>query len=904
MSVAAGVRLGAYEIVSLIGSGGMGEVYRARDPRLGRDVAIKVLPAAFSGDPDRLHRFEQEARAAAALNHPNIIAVYDIGTHERAPYIVSELLEGQSLRERLRAPHGTEESAGGAVPVRKAIDYAVQAANGLAAAHEKGIVHRDLKPENLFITSDGRMKILDFGLAKLTQTEAAAAGIGLSTVTSPDTQPGVVMGTFGYMSPEQVRGASVDHRSDIFAFGTILYEVLAGRHAFRGESVADTMSAILREDPADLPVVERHLPPALARIVDRCLEKNPAARFQSTKDLAFALESLSAHTGAVEPLATATAPPKSPTRVAWTVAAVSSLVALTAIAAAVTMFVTRRPPDERPTRFSIEAPRGWAYSDLTNSLVSTAPLAVSPDGWWIAFVVSKGEQRMLYIRARDTLVAQLLPGTEGVSNPFWSPDSRYIGFFATEKLKKIDVTGGLPVELCSVTNGVGGAWGAGGVILFAPGPRTPLQKVSSSGGLPTEATTFRPGEISHSRPSFLPDGRHFLYRVLTDSGSAMHVGTLDSADRVQVLETASPNVRYASGHLLFMRDRTLMAQPFDVGALKTHGDPVPVAQQIRTSGAQQYAVFSASDNGVLAYQQGSASAVASLVWFDRKGTQLATVSERGRYADLRLSPDGTRAAVSQFDAEGNTRDIWIVDLARGVRTRFTSESTDDAAPVWSPDGSKIAFSSRRKPVFDMFVRPVRGAGDEQLLLESSRSKIPVAWSPDGRVLMYAGTLETPSSAQLDLFLLPVSGQQPPTQFMPTPFTEVLADISPDGRWVAYTSTETGRSEVYVAPFAGGAKVLVSSNGGTQPRWRRDGKELFYLTSDERRLLAAAVNGEGSTFTVDSVEALFEMRTGGARTAFDPSPDGKRILAITMPADTEVQSDPITVMLNWPAALKK
>ena len=564
MTLAAGARLGPYEITSLVGSGGMGEVYRARDPRLGRDVAIKVLPAAFSADSDRLRRFEQEARAAASLNHSSILAVYDIGTDNGAPYIVAELLEGDTLRDRLRRVSTAGGSGdGGGLPLRKAIDYAIQVARGLSAAHDKGIVHRDLKPENLFVTADGRMKILDFGLAKLTESSLALAGAASLPTAPVGTETGVLLGTMGYMAPEQVRGQAADHRADIFAFGAILYEMLTGLRAFAGATSADTISAILDKDPPDAPLSMRQVPPALQRVIDRCLEKSPAARFQSTHDLAFALEGLS---GQSESGATVATHARSRTsrreQIAWTIAALLAL----ALAGAAFQYLKSPTEDQTAIRFTIRSPAGA-------SLVAGAPgtLALSPDGRRIIFAATaaSGGVQMLWIQPLDSLDARLLPGTEhsGPSGAFWSPDGRFIAFFAGGKLKKIDIGGGSPQVLCDVEGQqLGGAWGRRDVILFAT-VNSSLLRVPASGGQPVAATKLDASrELSHRRPSFLPDGTRFTYIV--QPGNVVRVGSLDSGTATTLLNADSMAV-YSAGHLLFVRQGTLFSHSFDPRTLKS-----------------------------------------------------------------------------------------------------------------------------------------------------------------------------------------------------------------------------------------------------------------------------------------------------------------------------------------------
>jgi eukaryotic-like serine/threonine-protein kinase len=948
MSLAGGVRLGAYEIVSLIGSGGMGEVYRARDPRLARDVAIKVLPSAFSSDIERLRRFEQEARAAAALSHPNILAVYELGTHENAPYIVSELLEGETLRERL------QRGRAGALPTRKAIDYAIQIARGLSAAHERGIVHRDLKPENIFVTSDGRAKILDFGLAKLTERDPIGAGVSALPTTPPDTLPGVVLGTIGYMSPEQVRGLAADHRSDLFSFGAILYELCSGQRAFRGDTSADTMSAVLKEDPPDLPAADRQLPPALLRILDRCLEKSPAARFQSAGDLAFALEALSGHSGATQAIAGAVVGRGSRFRLAWTLVAVLAVALATALTWAAIAQFGRAPIETSMMRFTIAPPDGWSIPSTVSRSPSTTqiggllPMAVSPDGRRVVFIARGGNQQdMLWVRAFDTLAAQMVPGTEGVSAPFWSPDSRFIAFFAGGKLKKIDVGGGPPINLCDVGNGTGGTWNRDGVILFSDGTArsssglAPIRRVSASGGVATDATVPEKGDAAHAKPVFLPDGRHFLFTTIAPVAMPVYVASLDSPGRTKILDVDASNVVYSSGHLLFLRGTTLMAQPFDPRRLAVSGDMVPVSEPIRAFGFSGVpsGVFSVSESGVLVYQTGPPQATGTqLTWFDRSGRQLSTLGARGEYADVELSPDGKQAAVTVLESASNVplapADVWIFDLARGIRTRLTSNPASDLQAIWSPDSARVVFSSSRNGALDLLQRSSNGGGAEEVLLADDRWKSAQSWSADGRYILFASVLPpgagrgsgregrrgsgsegrrgmTPArenDSARGLWALPLFGDRKPAPMLLSAFVNQAARLSPDGRWVVYMSIESGRPEVFVTSFpVPGGKTLVSTDGGGQPRWRRDGKEIFYRSAAQGgRLMAAPVSAKGSTLEVGSTQPLFDTpQLSPMRYAYDVAADGQRFLLNVQgqatPADAAA---PLTVVVNWTAAIRR
>jgi serine/threonine protein kinase len=869
----------------------MGEVYRARDTRLGREVAIKVIPAPLTADSDRLQRFEQEARAAAALNHPNILAVYDVGAHNGAPFIVSELLEGETLRERLN---------GGPLPVRKAIDLGIQIAQALAAAHEKGIVHRDLKPENIFINKDNRAKILDFGLAKLTQTGSPLmASSNVATTPAGNlTQAGVMLGTIGYMAPEQVRGQSVDHRADIFALGAILYEMLSGARAFRGDTSIDTVSAILKEDPPDLPVAERHIPAALARIVDRCLEKNPAARFASAADVAFALEALSSPSGTVTPSAVVAAVPRRVARpwLPWAVAVISLLAAIAT--AAVFM---RSAPVAQTFRSTLLPPEGVSMRDQSPSRL----FALSPDGRRIAFVgFGADRRRMLWVRPLSGLTAQPLAGTDDALAPFWSPDSRSIGFFtgvANGNLKKIDLEGGPPTTLCSFVGSPAGAdWNSAGDILFTttgPGGGA-IHKVSASGGAPSVLLKpdLKAGESGYWWPFFLPDGRRFVYLALGPGRSALgiYVASIDSSDRKLVLKGGS-NAKYAHGHLIFLRGGTLMAQRFDTDRLELQGDAVPIAEHIQT--LTPTGAYSVSQTGLLAYTTGQQFGGSRLVWMDAAGRQLGTIGEQGAYADLRLSPDGKRGVVSLLDPARGTRDIWIVDVARDLLTRFTFDAADETSAVWSPDGQRIVFGSRRSGRMDLYEKPASGAGSDTLLLADNSDKIPLSWSPDGGFLLYVTNPATGS----DLWVLPLVGTRKPFPFLHTPFAEVPGTFSPDGRWIAYASSESGRSEVYVVPFPGpGGKWQVSKTGAANMAWRRDGREIFFAGPDGR-IMAAAVTAEGDRFDVGAARPLFEVVQGGPRSFFDVTPDTRFLVNVSAERSG---TSPITLVVNWHEELGK
>ena len=867
----AGTQIGAYEITSPLGAGGMGEIYRARDSRLGREVAIKVLPSAFAHDPDRLQRFEQEARATAALNHPNILAIYDISRHDGAPCIITELLDGATLRERIVASD---------LPVRKAIEYAVQMAKGLAAAHEKGIVHRDLKPENIFVTADDRVKILDFGLAKLTQPEPVFPAASSLPTKLPETLPGVVMGTIGYMAPEQVRGLAADYRSDIFAFGTILYEMLSGRRAFPGDTAMDVMTAIIKEDPQELTTTGRHLPFSLDRIVRRCLEKAPAARFKSADDLAFALESLSSHSDEAPAIAVPTKTTRRE-RFAWMATSVLFVVALGSV---LWTYLTRTPDRSAGPEMRLE---------MVIPMVGNNPaaFALSPDGSKLTF----GVRGQLWLRALNSETAEPLAGTEGGGGGggVWSPDSRSIAFVAGSQIKRLDLDTGLIRPLANVANSVGLAWSSEGTILFSPSPASALFRVGAGGGNAAPVTQLDPPrQIAHRYPQFLPDGRHFLFLAMGPlENRGIYVGSLDSPETHRLFESDSSVKFLPPDWVLFMREGALLAQRLNLGTLQLMGDPAPVATKVTLApnGFNAIAVAT-SASGLLAYRPNAVEN--QRFWVDRSGRRIgmlggpdATQSSSGV-----LSPDGRMLAV-QRTVNGNT-DIWLIDVDRDAPRRFTFEPVRDIDGAWSPDGRRIAFSSERAGVYDLYERAVDGTTGDTLLLASPQPKLVDDWSPDGTHILYQ--VQDPNGNR-DLWVLPLAGDRKPMPVVQTPFAEAGGQFSPDGRWIAYVSNETGRNEVWVQPFPGpGAKFQVSAGGGTLPQWRRDGRELLYLGPNDR-VMAVPITMTGATLKAGASEALFTAPPGGFVTA---SPDGQRFVVSTITSDAA----PVTLLLNW-AGLK-
>ena len=913
MPFSAGVRLGPYEIVSPLGAGGMGEVYRARDIRLGRDVAVKVLPASMAQDPERLARFEQEARATAALNHPNILALYDIGTSAStgamgAPYLVAELLDGETLRHRLDR---------GALPQRRAIEVATQIAAGLAAAHDKGIAHRDLKPENVFVTTDGHVKILDFGLAKLTAAPAKAGhyvsgppafdsaqarGVGYDDVhtalaTAPGTSPGVVLGTVGYMAPEQVKGMPADHRSDIFALGAMLYEMLSGRRAFQRDTAPETMTAILNEEPPELSLSQQSVSPALDRIISRCLAKSPSERFQSTRDLAFALEGLSGQSDLSAASGERRTPRTAPTR--GRERALMLVVILLLLTTAALVYVVWRPAATPVVAFTVAAP--------AESVMQA--FALSPDGRTLAYVAApRGQQPAVFVRRLDSVDAILLAGTEGGRNPFWSPDGRSIGFFADRTLKTIPATGG-PVRVIFKADGARtwGTWNDAGVILFSTEDRIPIRQVPADGGTPSVVTRINVADRP-LRPMFLPGGRRFLYfnGDPTRLGRGeLRIASLDSPDDALVLDDVGWGQYVEPGYLVFVRGAELLTQPFDVSTGRVTDRAVTIGRVGAdfNSGANTTSSGFSATSGTLAFRTVDPALDTTLVWFDRRGTRTGIVGEPAKYQNVQLSPDGSRLAVQRRSADNERAEIWTYDVTRNVGTLDT---TGAGLPVWSLAGDRL-FMLRRPGGLSLM--PAGGGKPEKVLDETSLE--PNSVSPDGRFLAFTSLN---AGTNRDIGFIPIAGGAP-TFLANSTADEVHAQIDPNGRWVAYESNESGTNEIYVQRFpSGGGKVRVSSSGGVQPRWRRDGRELYYVRpagvggdqNGEGRMVAVPFD-DTTNLRLGQPVTLFEGRfwfTGGLGTIanYDVTADGQRFLVAT-PTGTREEA-PITVITNWQSLLER
>jgi eukaryotic-like serine/threonine-protein kinase len=882
MSLSTGSRLGPYEILAAIGAGGMGEVYRARDTRLGREVAVKVLPEIFSDDRDRVRRFQLEARAAGMLNHPNILAVHDLGTEDGHLYLVTELLEGETLATRLEQ---------GALPQRKAIDYAQQVARGLAAAHDKGITHRDLKPSNLFITRDGHVKILDFGLAKVAAPEMENTG----DRSDFGSKPGLVLGTVGYMSPEQVKCQPVDARSDIFSFGAVLYEMVSGRRAFEASTKVGTMALIVREDPPPL-----QTPLGLERLIHRCLEKSPEERFQSARDLGYALQSLSvADSGATNAIAL----PPPPKRILPWIAAAAALVLLIVGGVYVSRF--RRPKgDEHALHLDISPPEGGRFSIGGGA-------ALSPDGRSVAFIATAGEKSGLWVRSLDAGTVRFLSGTEGATAPFWSPDGESLAYFAGNRLWRAALTGGVPSVVCDSGGGMarGAFWGSDGRIVFG-GLTGGLLQVPAAGGTRSPLTNLDAvrGETNHYWPQLLPGGR-ILYWIRSQKpeNTGTFVASLSKPE--ERTRVSDANALYASGrngtsYLLWLRGSTLVAQSFDLDALKAVGEPQPVADPVGATLGRLNVSEPVADS-LLYAPWGSSTQLALL---DRTGKRLETLGEPGTYRGFRFSPDGRRIALT-FES-GNPGDLWIQDVDGAAKSRFTFTATGPVSPVWSPDARTIVFSSGDS--FHLFRKASSGAGNEERLLPSPNVQVPSDWSRDGRSVLY---FERGSNTPTSIWVLPVAADGSvvpggaPRPYVRASFSAYWATFSPEEspHWVAYVSDESGRNEIYVQAFPEPhGKFQISTEGGQYPRWGKgDGGarcEIFYL-SPGNKVTVVSVKLNSDSVTASPPVELFPLPgiDAGLRIPYDVTADGQRFLVRTSLEQTPI---PLHLIVNWPALLKK
>jgi serine/threonine protein kinase len=876
------MRVGPYEIVAPLGAGGMGEVYRARDPRLDRFVALKLLPAAVAGDPDRLARFQREARAASALNHPSIVAIYDVGSVESQSWISMELVEGRTLRDLL---------ATGPLPLRRALGLAAQIADGLAKAHEAGIVHRDLKPENVMATSDGFAKILDFGLARLTVREAEpefdtrTAGAG--------TQPGIVLGTLAYMSPEQASGASVDFRSDQFSFGALLYEMLTGQRAFAKSSSVDTLSAVLRDDPAPITELNPAVPAPVRWIVQRMVEKQPADRYASTRDLARDLANARDH---LSEMSTASAaaelnPPPARSRVttrerlAWAAATM----AIAAIALGIRSLSPAPEPVRTSVRFQLAPPEN--VSMLSSNRV---PFEISPDGRRVALLgVDRSGTTGIWVRLLDGLTWQRLSGTEGAREPFWSPDSREIGFLAEGKVLRVAVSGGDVQTIASSPALLDGTWSRDGVVLFVSGRG--LYRVPASGGPPTPVLSDLTSGRVVRWPLFLPDGRHFVTLIIGGDDTGVYLGSLDSAEHTKLKPLGTNDLTSLGftepGYLLFVQGGVLMAQRLDVANRSLAGQVIRIAEGVEMNPPS--AAFSVSPQGMLAYWAGSRM-TSELVWVDRQGKTLGGgAAVRGVFNNFSITADASRVAIDRLDT--NPFSVWTVDLARGGATLRVTSDFPAFGPVWSPDATQLLYGEARDGPPNVWLTKLDRSSQAERLTQSNLVEFPSDWTRDGKFVV---TVRQDPKTNNDVWVLPMTGDRTPRPIVDTPFSEVDARVSHDGRWLAYASNESGRYEVYVTPFPmSGERWKVSTNGGEQPTWRRDGRELFYR--EGTRLMAVSVTS-GRDFAAGTPTMLFEgLRPGGAL-SYAVALDGRFLISRVV----ERTDAPLTIVTDWRVALNR
>jgi eukaryotic-like serine/threonine-protein kinase len=887
--LAPGTRLGPYEIVSCLGAGGMGEVYRALDTRLGRAVAIKILPTALAHDSQFRERFDREARTISRLTHPHICTLYDVGEHDGTAFLAMELIEGETLAARLER---------GALPIEQALAVAIDIGSALDTAHRSGIVHRDLKPGNIMLARSGP-KLLDFGLAK---SAAAVQSTATAPTAAAITAHGTMLGTFQYMAPEQIEGRDADTRSDIFAFGCVLYEMLTGHRAFAGKSEASLIGAIMHASPPSVSAAVPVSPPELDRLVQTCLAKDPEDRWQDLRDPLRELKWI--QTARLAPRVTATGSFKGAGVRSRTIVAIAGVVALAIGVGGFLVTRSRVTPAvpawaDGPITLTIDIPEGTAPP---NEQGVTSPPAVSPDGRMVAWVGRGREGPRIWIRRLDETTSRALPGTEGASYPFWSPDSRALGFFAQATLKRTSVAGGSIQALAATPLvALGGTWNAQDVIVFST--RYGLYQIPAGGGSLTQVAALDRSRQENSLrfPQFLPDGRHFLYvaRSGRPEQNAAYVGSLDGKP-VRLFPTMS-NVIYAPpGYLLFVRDRTLVARRFDPATLAVGAETIDVAPNVGGNSITVVGFMSVSTNGVLAYTS-TPPPQQTLRWFDRQGRPLDSLIEGVAVDQFRISPDGRRVVAAIIDASAGTRSLWMYEAGRPP-VRLTFAGTHDWEPVWSPDGTRVAFGSYRDGPLNIYIKPVSGTGpDEPLLLSDDQKDLNGDWSMDGKYLAYNLILDTNRS---DVMVMPLTGTaRTPVPIAATAAQENRARFSPDTRWIAYDSDESGRTEVYVQPFPPtGGKWQVSPAGGLHPVWRRDGRELFYLGSNNT-LMAREVRA-AATFELGPPQRLFQtdLSLSAAGAGYDVSIDGKSFLVADRTPGGPVQ--PITVVLNWPALLKR
>jgi len=883
MSLTPGIKLGPYEILAAIGAGGMGEVYRARDTKLGRDVAIKVLPEEFTQHPQKLARFEREARLLAVLNHPGIATLHGLEEAEGKPFLVMELVEGETLAERI---------ARGPIPVEEALTLSQQIAEALEAAHGKGVVHRDLKPANIKVTPEGKAKVLDFGLAKALAASPRVVDSSQSpTATRERTQAGVLLGTAVYMSPEQARGKAVDERTDIFSFGAVLYEMLTGKRAFGGEDVQEVLASVIKQEP-DWNALPADVPPSVVKLLRRCLTKDPKERLQAIGEARIAAGQYLAEPDTAVPSEVAT----SRTPIRW-----RALTGLFAVAFLATLWILwpSEKASEPPVRLSVNLGAG----DSQLYIGGGATVLLSPDGKMLAFVAElPSGNTQLYIRSLDNLEATPLSGTEGALSPFFSPDGRWLAFFVSGALKKVSVNGGAALTIADVSSPRGGTWGSDGTIVYAPAATSGLYRVSASGGTPVELTTLREGENTHCHPFFLPNGKGVLFVVQTQ-GESLDDATIEAV----LLETGERKLvhrggsypRYASStHLLFAREATLFAMPFDADRIEPTGESSPVIKGVEVYPDAGMAFFAVADDGTLVYVPSGvvvAAVGSKLVWVGREGNSSPLTETLGNWETPRFSPDGRRLAVRKMENTGE-QDVWLLELSRGTLTRLTFEL--GILPLWSPDGERVIFGSGGGP-WDIFSTPADGSGAPQQLTAGAY-RVPTSVTSDGKRIVFR---QGGSGANMDIGMVPVEREGEPELILQTSFDEHTGMLSPDDRWLAYVSNESGRDEIYVTRFPPSGKWQISTEGGREPVWSRDGRELFYRNG--AKMMAVAISA-GPEFSAGKPTLLFEgpydLKEGPGASNYDVAEDGRFVMIHTEAGSAGPAQ--INLVLNWFEELKR